>query len=360
MYGIKSGRSKNILTKLIGYIGTYTKGESKGVYSFTLDTEASQLGDVKAVAELDNPTYVNVSNDNKTLYAVVKEGNEGGVASYTINTQTGELSKVNSQVSEGASPCHVSVNSENRQVVTANYHKGTIESYLVDEDGTVNPAVSNMEHTGKGPHERQEKPHTHFSGFTPDEKYVIAVDLGIDKVITYKNENGKLEEAHSLLVKAGSGPRHITFHPNGKFAYVMTELSNEVITLSYNAETGIFTELQYIPTIPADFTDNSQGSAIHISSDGRFVYAGNRGHDSIAVFSVNQENGELTFVEYTSTEGNWPRDFVLDPSESFIVASNQESSNLVLFSRDKETGKLTLIQSDVSVPEPVCVKFLNV
>ncbi|WP_243459438.1 lactonase family protein [Metabacillus bambusae] len=348
------------MTKLIGYIGTYTKGESKGVYSFTLDTEASQLGDVKAVAELDNPTYVNVSNDNKTLYAVVKEGNEGGVASYTINTQTGELSKVNSQVSEGASPCHVSVNSENRQVVTANYHKGTIESYLVDEDGTVNPAVSNMEHTGKGPHERQEKPHTHFSGFTPDEKYVIAVDLGIDKVITYKNENGKLEEAHSLLVKAGSGPRHITFHPNGKFAYVMTELSNEVITLSYNAETGIFTELQYIPTIPADFTDNSQGSAIHISSDGRFVYAGNRGHDSIAVFSVNQENGELTFVEYTSTEGNWPRDFVLDPSESFIVASNQESSNLVLFSRDKETGKLTLIQSDVSVPEPVCVKFLNV
>jgi 6-phosphogluconolactonase len=353
-------RSKNILTKLIGYIGTYTKGESKGVYSFTLDTEASKLGDVKAVAELDNPTYVTVSNDNKTLYAVVKEGNEGGVASYTINTQTGELSKVNSQVIEGASPCHVSVDSENRQVVTANYHKGTIESYLVDEDGTVNPAVSNMEHTGKGPHERQEKPHTHFSGFTPDEKYVIAVDLGIDKVITYKNENGKLEEAHSLLVKAGSGPRHITFHPNGKFAYVMTELSNEVITLSYNAETGIFTELQYIPTIPADFTENSQGSAIHISSDGRFIYAGNRGHDSIAVFSVNQENGELTFVEYTSTEGNWPRDFVLDPSENFIVASNQESSNLVLFSRDKETGKLTLVQSDVSVPDPVCVKFLNV
>jgi 6-phosphogluconolactonase len=353
-------RSNNILTKLIGYIGTYTKGESKGVYSFTLDTDASKLGEVKAVAELDNPTYVTVSNDNNTLYAVVKEGNEGGVASYTINTQTGELSKINSQVIEGASPCHVSVDSENRQVVTANYHKGSIESYLVDENGSVNPAVSNMEHTGKGPHERQEKPHTHFSGFTPDEKYVIAVDLGIDKVITYKNENGKLEEAHSLLVKAGSGPRHITFHPNGKFAYVMTELSNEVITLSYNAETGIFTELQYIPTIPADFTENSQGSAIHISSDGRFVYAGNRGHDSIAIFSVNQDSGELTLVEYTSTEGNWPRDFVLDPSESFIVASNQESSNLVLFSRDKETGKLTLVQSDVSVPDPVCVKFLNV
>ena len=169
-----------------------------------------------------------------------------------------------------------------------------------------------------------------------------------------------MEEAHTLLVKSGSGPRHITFHPNGKYAYVMTELSNEVITLSYNSDTGVFTELQYSPTIPEDFTENSQGSAIHISSDGRFVYAGNRGHDSIAVYSVNKENGELSFIEFTSTEGNWPRDFALDPTEKFIVASNQESSNLVLFARDTESGKLSLLDSQVSVPDPVCVKFLNV
>ncbi|WP_299089434.1 lactonase family protein [uncultured Metabacillus sp.] len=348
------------MSKLIGYIGTYTKGDSKGVYSFTLDTDNAKLGEVKAVAELDNPTYVNISQDNSTLYAVVKEGANGGVASFTINHETGDLTKLNQQVLEGASPCHVSVDSQNRQVVTANYHKGTVESYLVNADGTINPAAAIIEHNGNGPHERQEKPHTHFSGFTPDEKYVVAVDLGIDKVITYKHSNGKLEEAHSLLVKAGSGPRHISFHPNGKFAYVMTELSNEVIALSYNSENGIFTELQYVPTIPADFTENSQGSAIHISSDGRFVYAGNRGHDSIAVFSVNQDNGELTFVEYTSTEGSWPRDFAIDPTGKFVVASNQESSNLVLFSRDADTGKLTLLQSDITVPDPVCVKFLNV
>jgi 6-phosphogluconolactonase len=360
MYVIEELKGVNSLSKLIGYIGTYTKGNSKGVYSFTLDTETAKIGNSKVVAELDNPTYVTLSQDNRYLYAVVKEGSNGGVASYEINNQTGELKAINSQVIEGASPCHVSVDSQNRQVVTANYHKGTIESYVVNENGTVNPATCIMEHKGKGPHERQEKPHAHYSGFTPDEKYVVAVDLGIDKVITYTIQNGELKEAHSLLVKAGSGPRHITFHPNGKFAYVMTELSNEVIALSYNSENGIFTELQYIPTIPEDFTENSQGSAIHISSDGRFVYAGNRGHDSITVFSVNQDSGELTFVEYTSTEGNWPRDFVLDPTEKFIVASNQESSNLVLFGRDAETGKLTLIQSDVAVPDPVCVKFLNV
>lgn len=140
----------------------------------------------------------------------------------------------------------------------------------------------------------------------------------------------------------------------------MTELSNEVIGLSYNPEDGSFKELQYISAIPEDFTDNSQGSAIHISADGRFVYAGNRGHDSIALFTVNQDTGELTFVEHTSTEGNWPRDFVLDPSGKFVVASNQESHNLVLYSRNEETGKLTLLQSDVVVPYPVCVKFLNV
>ena len=347
------------MTIFNGYIGTYTKGDSKGIYSFTLDTAAKQISNVKAVAELNNPTYVNISNDNKVLYAVVKEGDKGGVASFAINNQTGELTELSRQVTEGASPCHVSVDKNNQQVVTANYHRGTVEAYLVNEDGTVNRSTSIMQHEGQGPHERQEKPHTHFSGFTPDEKFVVAVDLGIDKVITYKIDNGALTEAHTLLVKAGSGPRHITFHPNGKYAYVMTELSNEVIALSYNAETGIFTELQYIAAIPEDFTDNSQGSAIHISSDGRFVYAGNRGHNSIAVFRVNEETGELALVEYTSTEGNWPRDFAFDPTESFIVASNEESGNLVLYARDKETGRLSVIQSDVAVPYPVCVKFLH-
>lgn len=166
-------------------------------------------------------------------------------------------------------------------------------------------------------------------------------------------------EVSSLSVRPGSGPRHLTFHPNGIFAYLMTEISSEVVVLKYNPEDGSFTELQYIKAIPENFTENSQGSAIHISNDGRFVYAANRGHNSIAVFSVNGESGELTFIEHTSTEGDWPRDFVLDPTENFLVASNQNSSNLILFKRDRSTGRLTLIQSDVTVPDPVCVKFLN-
>ena len=346
------------MTKYIGYVGTYTKQDSKGVYQFTLDTEKKQLSDVKVAAELGNPTYVTVSEDQKNLYAVAKEGDNGGVTAFSINEETGELTKLNSQMAAGSPPCHVSVDDEKNTVVTANYHTTKIASYLTNDDGSLNAASSVIEHEGTGPHERQEKPHMHFAGFTPDEKHVVAIDLGSDRVISYAVDEGKLEETQVFKTKAGAGPRHITFHPNKKFAYVMTELSSEVILLHYHEEDGSFTEKQSIPAIPQDFKETNDASAIHISSDGQFVYAGNRGHNSIAVYKVDQDSGRLTFIEWTSTEGNWPRDFVLDPSENFLIATNQKSNTMTLFERDKSTGKLSLLQSDVHVPEPVCVKFL--
>ncbi|GER66788.1 hypothetical protein BpJC4_12590 [Weizmannia acidilactici] len=346
-------------SKFIGYVGTYTKGASEGIYTFTLDPGKKQIENVKVAAKLDNPTYVNITKDNRNLYAVVKEGGQGGVAAFSVNAETGELIELNRQLSDGASPCHVSVDAAKQTVVSANYHKGTVSAYTVNDDGSLQQAASVIHHTGSGPNrERQEKSHVHFTGFTPDEKYVVAVDLGNDTVTTYAHGNGKLTEAAVLSVRPGSGPRHLAFHPNRKFAYVMTELSNEVIALEFDEASGTFKELQYISAIPEDFTENSQGSAIHLSSDGRFVYAGNRGHDSIAVFAV-KEDGKLSLVEYTPTEGNWPRDFVLDPTEQFVVASNQNSGTLVLYARDAETGKLTLLQKDIPVPDPVCVKFLH-
>jgi 6-phosphogluconolactonase len=347
------------MTNFIGYVGTYTNEESKGVYQFTLDTKKKEITDIKLAAELNNPTYITVSVDNKNLYAVAKEGENGGVTAFSINTKTGDLTKLNSQTTKGAPPCHVSVNHHKTNVLTANYHTTKIESYLTNEDGSLKHAASVIEHEGAGPHERQEKPHMHFAGFTPDEKYVIAIDLGSDRVITYAVNDGKLNKAQIFSTKAGSGPRHITFHPNKKFAYVMTELSSEVLVLHYDDQDGCFTEQQYISTIPKEFEGINDGSAIHISSDGQYVYAGNRGHNSIAIFRVNLDSGQLTFVETTSTEGNWPRDFVLDPSEDFLVATNQKTNTMILFSRDKSTGKLALIQSGVKIPEPVCVKFLN-
>jgi 6-phosphogluconolactonase len=346
-------------SKLTGYVGTYTKGESKGIYRFTLDTELSEIQKVEVAATLGNPTYITISPDNKYLYSVIKDGESGGVAAYKLDGTQEDLQFINNQFSEGASPCHVSLANDKNYLFSANYHKGTVECYPVNTDnGAIGTVLSVVEHKGSGPDARQEKPHTHYAGFTPDEKYVIAVDLGTDKLITYKLD-GTLSEVSTLEVQPGSGPRHIVFHPNKKYAYLMTEFSSEVLTLEYDSKDGSFKEVQSISTLPKEFSENNQGSAIHISNDGRFVYAGNRGHNSIAIFNTNEDGGILSFVEHTSTEGNWPRDFALDPTEKFLIASNQESSNLVLFARNKETGKLTLLQKDINVPYPVCVKFLN-
>ncbi|MED1468865.1 lactonase family protein [Bacillus salipaludis] len=351
----------NSKSEYTGYIGTYTKGDSKGIYTFTLDTENAKITDIKAVAELDNPTYLNISQDNRYLYAVIKNGEEGGVASFSIDCDSGELTEMNTQLSPGSSPCHVSMDSKNRFLFSANYHKGTVESYLLDsETGFIQPSASVIQHEGSGPDPRQEKAHTHFAGVTPDEKYIVVVELGTDLLLTYLvDPDGKLAEVSRLSTPAGSGPRHITFHPNRKFAYVMTEFSSEVIFLTYHAEDGHFIANQFISTLPEDFTENNQGSAIHISADGGFVYAGNRGHNSIAVFSVDEVTGKLSFVERVSSEGDWPRDFSIDPTGRYLVGSNQESGNLVLYRRDLETGKLTLIEKDSEVPYPVCVKFLH-
>ncbi|MGP4040498.1 lactonase family protein [Gracilibacillus sp. D59] len=340
----------------IGYIGSYTKKESQGVYRFTLDTEEKKIMNVEVAANLDNPTYLTVSHNNQYLYAVSKEGDQGGVSAFSVE-KNGDLEKINSQATEGSAPCHVSVNSENNLVVAANYHTKQVEAFLANEDGSLQIPKA-VEHEGNGPHERQEKPHLHFAGFTPDEQYVVVVDLGSDTITTYRPKEDVLQKVRVLTLKPGSGPRHIAFHPDGQYAYVMTELSNEVVVLKYHEEEGTFEEVQYISTLPEDFTENSQGSAIHLSSDGKFVYAGNRGHNSIAIYRVKEDHS-VEFIDWTHTEGDWPRDFVLDPTEQFIVASNQETGTLVLFERDQETGTLTLLQKDIKAPEAVCVKFLN-
>jgi len=344
--------------KYLGYIGTYTKGDSEGIYTFTLDTEIGAITEVKVAAQLDNPTYLHVSEDY--LYSVVKEGDSGGVASFSLHRQSGELKPINRQVTPGSPPCHVSADRQDRLLFSSNYHKGTVESYLI-KDGWINHVVDIVQHEGFGPDPRQEKPHTHYAAMTPDEKFLVVVELGSDQLITYRvGDEGGLTCVHHLAINPGSGPRHLTFHPNQKFAYLLTELSSEVVTLNYHAEDGSFSTIQTLSAIPEDFKENNQASAIHMTKDGQFLYTANRGHNSIAVFRVDPENGKLTWIEHVPTGGDWPRDFALDPSEKFIIASNQNSSNLVLFARNAETGKLTRIRMDVTVPDPVCVKFLPV
>jgi 6-phosphogluconolactonase len=348
-------------TKFIGYIGTYTNGDSKGIYSFELDTKEGQITDVKVAAELENPTYLHISPDHHFLYSVIKDGEKGGISAFSIH-KDGQLNFINAELSAGSPPCHVSIDQIGRFVFSTNYHKGTVESYVINQsNGAIYPPTSVIYHEGSGPDPRQEKAHTHFAGMTPDGKYLVVVELGSDTLLTYQVSNeGALEEVSRLDIRPGSGPRHLAFHPHdSSIAYVMTEFSSEVLVLSYHKEKGTFTEFQTVPTIPSDFTENNQGSAIHVSSDGRYVYAGNRGHNSIAVFTIDPQTKKLSLVEHTSTEGEWPRDFVLDPTGKYLIASNQNTSNLVLFARDVGTGKLNLLQKDIKVPNPVCVKLLK-
>lgn len=346
--------------KLKAYVGTYTSEESEGIYSFTIDTTSGKIENITLEAKLDNPTYVAVSRDNNYLYSVVKAGSQGGTAAYSIKGSE-TLKFINQHLEEGSSPCHVSLDSTDKYVFSANYHKGEVMAFPVRGEGGLEEASAHEIHEGSGPNlNRQEKPHAHFAALTPDDKYLCVVDLGIDKVVVYSFDKGKLSKQSEVSFTPGCGPRHMTFHPNSRFAYVMTELSSEVVALEYNANEGSFKAIQYISALPKGFKDESWGSAIHVSPDGRFLYAANRGHDSIAVFTVNESTGMLQFVDHTPSEGLNPRDFTIVPGGNLLIAANQDSNTIVPFSINKATGRLSRTGDIAHISKPVCIKFINI
>ncbi|MCI2253652.1 lactonase family protein [Domibacillus sp. PGB-M46] len=347
------------MTIYTGFVGTYTKQDGKGIHTFELDTEKAELLHAAVAAEVNNSTYITISENEQFLYAVEKGGKGGGLAAFSI--QNGKLHKLNDVLDSEGVPCHVSLNKNGTRAFTAQYHTGTAEMYSINaETGELIDLLDVATHEGTGPNpDRQEKAHTHFFGMTKDERFVVAVDLGTDEIITYEVAGEDLLKKAVFKTEPGAGPRHIVFHPTECVAYVMTELSNEVLVLELNEQDGTFKQLYAHKTIPADFTANSQGSAIRISSDGRFVYAGNRGHNSIAVFETIENGRRLQLVEIVSTKGDWPRDFDLDPTEMFLIVAHEKTHNVVLFKREAKTGRLTPAQSEVTVPEGVCVTFLK-
>lgn len=338
-------------------LGTYTKKDSKGIYSIQLDTENKTLDLLKEEAHIGNPTYLDGNADLSLLFSVVKSENKGGIASFKRG-DLGNYLAVDSYMEEGAPPCYVAYDADRQLVYTANYHKGEVAVFSTSFEGELS-LVDKVKHAGSSVHENQKAPHAHFFDLTPDKDFLVACDLGTDEVITYSmTMDHKLQRVSSIKMNPGTGPRHIVFHPKQPYAYVMGELSSEVVALSYDKNEGHFEFIQTIPSIPKDHTDFNGAAAIRVSSDGRFLYASNRGHDSIAVYSI-KDNGSLELLAYVPTEGKTPRDFNLDPSEQFIVVGHQDSDNLTLFERHKEDGTLTLLQKDVYAPEVICVAFEN-
>lgn len=346
---------------LKGFIGTYTKGDSKGIYNFSFNANLGEVNNINVAGELGNPTYIAISSNKKYLYSVMKDGDMGGVAAYLINKEDLSLSLLNYKLFPGSSPCHLITNKDDSYLFSANYHTGEINCYPLNEDGSLCDPSSRVFHEGTGPNkDRQEKAHAHFVGLTPNEEKLLAIDLGIDKMVVYDYKDGNLVEDSSLTVKfeGGSGPRHMTFHPNKNFAFLLSELTSEVFVLKYNPSNNVFEIIQKISALPENFKGKSKASAIHISSDGRFLYTSNRGYDSIAVFAVDSETSLLSLVEITETKGKYPRDFVIDPTGNYVIVPHEGSDNMTIFSRDKNTGKMTKLDQEYTVPSGVCIKFL--
>ncbi len=350
------------------YVGTYSGKESKGIYMLRLDLEKGTLGDPELVAETRNPTFLALHPTGRFLYAVGEIGDFGGkktgaISAFAIEA-SGKLTLLNQQPSGGPGPCHVSVDREGRNVLAANYSGGSVCVIPLADDGKLKAPTCVIQHEGKGANpRRQAGPHAHSINLDAPGRFAFAADLGLDKVLIYRFDPGagtlKPNDPPAGQVAPGSGPRHFAFHPDGKFAYVINELSSTITVFSYDASAGRLDEVQTITTLPAGFSGNNSTAEVQVHPSGRFVYGSNRGHDSIAIFAVDRGSGKLTAIGHESTQGKTPRNFGIDPTGRYLLAANQGTNNLVLFRIDAATGKLTATGAQATVGAPVCVKFAS-
>lgn len=347
------------------YVGTYTQkephvqGKAEGIYIYEMNTATGALTHVTTSPATVNPSYVAIHPNGKWLYSVNETG-DGKIRAFKIDRNNKKMEFLNSVSSNGNSPCYISIDKSGKFVMTANYGSGTIALYPLNIDGTLKDATSVIKHTGKGPDSRQSSPHAHMirTGNAPD--LIYAVDLGADRVFTYQLDQQKaaLRKINEYAAVPGAGPRHIDFHPGKKWAYVVNELNGTVEACTVDSKTGALTRFQEITTLPQGETRKAGCADIHVSKDGKFLYASNRGEiNNIAIYAIDATNGKLTALGHQSVKGKGPRSFVIDPSGTFLLVANQNSDNIVTFKIDKSTGKLIDTGIETKVPTPVCVRF---
>jgi 6-phosphogluconolactonase len=346
------------------YIGTYTNtAKSKGIYAFRFDADTGKLDPLGLAGETQNPSFVAIHPSRRFLYAVA-EGKPATVSSFALDAKTGKLTPLNSEPVPGNGPCYISLDRSGRHAFVANYGSGNILVFPIDADGRVKAPTTNIQHAGTGGDpKRQSGPHAHSIKLSPDEKFAVAADLGVDQLFVYRFDAaaGKLtpNEPPSVKLKPAAGPRHFAFHPNKRVLYSINELASTVSAFGWNGDRGTLTEFQTISSLPSSgFSGNNSTAEIVVHPNGRFVYGSNRGHDSIAVFSADKK-GRLTLVDHTSTQGNVPRNFALDPTGKYLFAANQRTDNIIVFQVDQKTGKLTPTGVKAEVGSPVCVRFIK-
>ena len=336
-------------------VGTYTANESEGIYGLSFDPKNGEIGDKRLLAKTSNPSFLTQSADGQMVYAV-NEDEKGMVSSFKWNEDRTGLKLMNQWPTNGMHPCYIDLEETTGSLAIANYSSGNVSFVKLRGDGSLGSNLQVIQHSGKGLTERQEGPHAHCTLFKGD-NWLYAVDLGIDQIIAYPVEGNQLSDPHiALELEPGDGPRHLTFHPDQDMAFVINELSNTVVSLKLDGGNGLFEEISRSSTLPEGFTGESYCADIHVSKDGRFLYASNRGHNSIAVFAISAE-GELRFLEAESVQGNWPRNFALSPNGEYLLVANQYSNNIVVLRIDKPSGLLSYTGNQVNVSSPVFLGF---
>jgi 6-phosphogluconolactonase len=354
--------------ELLLYVGTYTEGgRHDGIHLIGMDRRSGKLRRVGSVDAGANPSFLAIHPNGLVLYAVneLEKYNgkaTGAVSAFAIASNTGALTRLDEQPSEGGAPCYVSADRSGRVVLVANYAGGSVALLPIQTDGSLAAATQVVQHTGRGPNaERQEAPHAHCIVADPSNRFVLAADLGADRVFVYRldleGRSLRHVEGGDAVMRPGAGPRHIAFHPTLPLVYVSCELDSTVATLRFDAGRGVLSPLDTRSTLPAGWTGTNYPADIHVAPSGRTLYVSNRGHNSIAVFSVAESTGALALDQVVSTDGDWPRNFSLDPTGRWLLVANQKSGSVVVFGRDQKSGRLTPTRQRIEIPSPVCLRF---
>jgi 6-phosphogluconolactonase len=349
------------------YVGTYTEdGRTDGIHLVGMNGRTGKLRLVASVNAGANPSFLALHPNGRVLYAVNEVDKyigkaSGGVSAFAIASDTGALTRRNQQPSEGGGPCFVSVDRSGRVVLVANYDAGSVALLPIEADGSLAPVAQVVKHTGKGPNaERQEAAHAHCIVANPSNRFALSADLGADRVFVYRLDvDGNAlrhVEAGDAVMRPGAGPRHIAFHPMLPLVFVANELDSTVATLRFDAVRGALSPLDVRSTLPAKWTGTNYPADIHIAPSGRTLYVSNRGHNSLAVFSVS-DSGALALEQVVSTDGDWPRNFTLDPTGRWVLVANQKSGSVVVFSRDEASGRLKPTRERIALASPVCLRF---
>ncbi|HEY4291103.1 MAG TPA: lactonase family protein [Puia sp.] len=354
------------------FVGNYTEGpfknaDSKGIYVYKFDGATGDLKPVSAMAT-DNPSYLALASGGNFLYSVNETDGKkpGGVSAFSFDKKTGQLKFINKQQSGGDDPCYISVDSHRKWALVANYGGGNFSALPIGADGTLGAATQTIQHTGSGPNKaRQEKAHVHSTILSPDEKYLLVCDLGLDKIsveqFNYQAAQKPLTPAADSIVTVdpGSGPRHTCFYPGKPYVYLVNELKGTVVAFHY--ANGKLKQIQQLSSHPAGYTGNIGSADIHITPNGKFLYASNRGDaNNLAIYTIDPATGKLTLKGFQSTLGKTPRNFMIDPTGHWLLAANQNGRNVVVLKIDQQTGLLTDSGKKIGLPAPVCLKMTPV